>query len=104
MTNINIRIDDKVKNNAEKVFRALGLTPSAAINLFYVQVARTKSIPFELKIDDPNEETIKAIEEGDIIAKDGKKGYIDIESLKKALEEWKDYQLSFPVNLRRIIN
>ena len=63
MANINIRIDDTTKRNAEFVFNKLGLTPSAAINLFYVQVARTKSIPFELKADIPNEDTIQAIEE-----------------------------------------
>ncbi len=41
----------------------LGLTPTTAINLFYVQVARANSIPFELKLDVANETTIKAIEE-----------------------------------------
>ena len=63
MANINIRIDETTKKNAEYVFNKLGLTPSAAINLFYVQVARTNSIPFELKADIPNEETMQAINE-----------------------------------------
>ena len=63
MANINIRIDDKIKKNAETVFAKLGLTPTTAIVLFYNQVIRTNSIPFELKLDVPNETTIKAIEE-----------------------------------------
>ena len=63
MANINIRIDDNVKKNAERVFAELGLTPTTAIVLFYHQVIRTKSIPFELKTEIPNETTLKAIAE-----------------------------------------
>jgi DNA-damage-inducible protein J len=63
MANVNVRIDEGTKKRAEAVFEKLGLTPTTAINLFYVQVARTNSIPFELKLDVPNETTIKAIEE-----------------------------------------
>ena len=63
MANINIRIDDDIKKNAEYVFAKLGMTPTTAIVLFYNQVIRTNSIPFELKIDIPNEVTMKAIEE-----------------------------------------
>ena len=78
-------MDGVLKANAEKVFRGLGLTPSAAINLFYIQVARTNGIPFELKLDYPNQETIEAIKEADALAKNGEEGYKDMESLKKAL-------------------
>ena len=37
--------------------------------------------------NEPNKETIKAIEEANEIVNDGKEGYKDIESLKKALDE-----------------
>lgn len=63
MSNINVRIDADIKSKAEKIFSKLGLTPSAAINLFYNQVIRTKSIPFELKVEEPNRTTIKALAE-----------------------------------------
>lgn len=63
MANVNIRIDDKLKKEAETVFNELGLTPTSAITLFYKQVVRTYSIPFELKLDMPNKETIDAINE-----------------------------------------
>ena len=65
MANINVRIDDNIKRKAEDVFENIGLTPSAAINLFYVQVIRTKSIPFELRADIPNATTLAAMEEVD---------------------------------------
>ena len=63
MANINVRIDNEVKANAEAVFNKLGITPTAAISLFYNQVIRTNSIPFELKADVPNKTTLKAIKE-----------------------------------------
>ena len=69
MSNINIRIDSKIKANAEAVFEKLGLTPTTAITLFYNQVIRTNSIPFELKVDIPNETTMKAIQEVDEMEK-----------------------------------
>ena len=65
MANINVRIDDNIKRKAEDVFENIGLTPSAAFNLFYVQVIRTKSIPFELRADIPNATTLAAMEEVD---------------------------------------
>ena len=69
MANINIRIDNNTKKGAESVFEQLGLTPSTAINLFYKQVIRTNSIPFELKADIPNKTTLKAIAEIDEMEK-----------------------------------
>ena len=63
MANVNVRIDDELKKEAEIVFNELGLTPTTAITLFYKQVVRTYSIPFELKLDVPNKETIEAINE-----------------------------------------
>ena len=63
MANINIRIDDDVKAKAESIFKKLGLTPTTAINLFYHQVIRTNSIPFELKAEIPNKATMAAIRE-----------------------------------------
>ena len=87
MANINIRIDDKIKKNAESVFAKLGLTPTTAIVLFYNQVIRTNSIPFELKLDVPNETTLKAIDEVEKMDKKNKKAktYSTSEDLIKDL-------------------
>ena len=63
MANINIRIDNSIKSGAEAVFSKLGLTPTTAITLFYNQVIRTNSIPFELKAEEPNRTTLKAFKE-----------------------------------------
>ena len=85
MATLNVRIDENLKKQAEIVFEEVGLTTSSAINIFFKQVVRTNSIPFELVADVPNKATRKAIKEAEIIAKSGQ-GYSDMDSLKKALK------------------
>lgn len=51
MTQMNFRIDDDVKANAEKALKDMGLTISAAITMFLVKVGREKRIPFEITAD-----------------------------------------------------
>lgn len=51
MAQINFRIDEDVKNNAEKALKEMGLTMSAAINIFLVKVGRERRIPFEINAD-----------------------------------------------------
>lgn len=84
-TNLNIRIDKSVKENSEKVFEDLGLNMTTAINMFLRQVIRVNGIPFEIKGNTPNQETIEAMEESIRLANDNTKGYSNIEDLKKAL-------------------
>ena len=51
MANINIRIDNKLKGDAEAIFDNLGISMSTAVTMFLKQVVRTNGIPFELKAD-----------------------------------------------------
>ncbi len=51
-TIINLRVDDDLKNEAEKVFESIGLTTSAAILLYLKAVIREKRIPFSLVAND----------------------------------------------------
>ena len=48
-SNINIRIDDKLKKEAEKLFNDLGINMSSAINVFLKQSVREQKIPFEIR-------------------------------------------------------
>ena len=50
MANVNIRVDDVIKKQAEEIFSELGLSMSTATNIFYRQVVRTGGLPFELKL------------------------------------------------------
>ena len=69
-TNLNIRTDKDVKEKAEKIFNELGLNMTSAVNIFLRTAIRERGIPFELKLDVPNETTIAAIEEGRRMASD----------------------------------
>ena len=51
MAQISLRVDDEVKQNAEKTLNTIGLSMSAAITIFLKTVARENRIPFELSAD-----------------------------------------------------
>ena len=62
-TSMNIRMDADVKRQAQKIFSDMGMDTTTAINIFLRQVIRTHSIPFDIKTDIPNDDTLAAIEE-----------------------------------------
>lgn len=51
MTQVNFRIEEEVKNNAERALKEMGLTMSAVITMFLVKVGRERRIPFEINAD-----------------------------------------------------
>lgn len=51
MAQISFRVDDDVKRDAEQTLDEIGLSMSAAINIFLKKVARERRIPFELSAD-----------------------------------------------------
>lgn len=87
-TNLNIRTDKDVKEKAEKIFNELGLNMTSAVNIFLRTAIRERGIPFELKLDVPNETTIAAIEEGRKMDSDpSSPRYSNIDELRDALEK-----------------
>lgn len=52
-TNLNIRTDKDIKDQAEEIFNELGLNMTTAINMFLRTAIREHGIPFELKLDVP---------------------------------------------------
>ncbi len=82
-TNINIRMDKDVKNAAEKIFNELGLNMTTAINIFLRKAIQEQGIPFDVKLNIPNETTLKAIEEGKSLTSTA---FSNIDDLKKALD------------------
>lgn len=88
VTNLNIRTDKEIKDQAEQIFNELGLNMTTAVNMFLRTVIRENGIPFHLKLDVPNEVTAAAIEEGRRLASDRSvKGYSSMDALRAALEE-----------------
>lgn len=81
-TNVSIRMDPELKKQADALFNALGMNLSTAFNIFVRQSLREGGIPFEIKLENPNKETIAAMIEAERIAKDpAVKGYSDLDEL-----------------------
>ena len=86
-TNLNIRTDKDIKEQAEEIFNELGLNMTTAINIFLRTAIREHGIPFELKLDVPNETTAAAIAEGRKLTDDpSAPRYSSMDELKAALE------------------
>ena len=61
--NLTLRIDPELKMQASELFNALGMDLSTATGIFFRQALRCHGLPFEVKLDDPNEISIKATED-----------------------------------------
>ena len=81
-TNISIRMDAELKAAADALFDELGLSLSAAFNIFVRQCIREGGIPFKITKGKPNAKTIAAMLEAERIAKDPNvKHYTDLDEL-----------------------
>ena len=69
-TNLSIRIDKELKEQAEQLFSELGMNMTTAFNIFVRQAVRQRKIPFEISLNVPNAETIAAIEEANKLSRD----------------------------------
>jgi len=76
-TLVNISMDENVKKNMERLCNKLGITISAAFNIFARKMIRENGIPFEVSADpffsEGNmkaiDESIKQLEEGKVVIK-----------------------------------
>ena len=86
-TNLNIRTDKAVKDQAEAIFNELGLNMTTAVNMFLKTVIRQNGITLDLRLDVPNETTASAIEEGRKLMNDpSAPRYSSMDELKTALK------------------
>ena len=87
--NVNIRMDENLKQEFDWLCTELGLNMTTAFNLFARTVVRQHKIPFEIALDHPvpNAETLEAIEEVKRMEKDPKlgKSYTDVDKMIKEL-------------------
>ncbi|MBQ8418103.1 MAG: type II toxin-antitoxin system RelB/DinJ family antitoxin [Phascolarctobacterium sp.] len=61
--NVNIRMDAELKNNLDQLCNELGMTISTAVTIFAKAMVRRGGIPFDVRIDVPNKETLEAFQE-----------------------------------------
>ena len=88
-TTYSVRVDNAVKDEASKVAAFYGFDLASVTRAFWSQMARTKSIPLTLSSEEPNAESLAAIQETeDLIAQHraGKRaGYDDANAMFAAL-------------------
>ncbi len=63
MTNFSMKIDKELKEEATELFEEFGMSLSTAVRIFLKQAVRQQQMPFPIKENIPNDETIKAIED-----------------------------------------
>lgn len=86
-SNMNIRMDKEVKEQAQRIFAELGMDMTTAVNVFLRQAIRYNGFPFDVRINTPNDETIAAIQEVQQMKKDPTIGktYSDVDEMMKEL-------------------
>lgn len=87
LAKINVNTDPETKQEAEKIFEAIGMNMTTAINVFLKKAIQYKGIPFDVCVETPNEVTVAAIKDGDRILNDPERvSYKNVEELKAALD------------------
>lgn len=86
-TSVTIRTTKEVKQEAQALFDSLGMDMATAINVFLRQAIHYRGLPFTVKLDEPNEETLEAIEEVQQMKKNPSlgKSYTDVDEMMKEL-------------------
>ena len=86
-TSVSFRVDQELKDKAVALFDQLGLSLSAAIQVFLRQAVREGGLPFEVTTRVPTDTTIAAMLEAERISKDLEAASYDtVEELLKNLK------------------
>lgn len=65
---INVRTEPELKAEVEALYKGMGVSLSDAINMFLYKSLDYRGLPFELRREIPNTETLAAMREADDIA------------------------------------
>ena len=86
-TNFSDRMDSDIKKQCESLYCELGMNLTTAINVFLRQSLRVGGFPFDVRLDQPNKETISTMLEAERIAHDPNvKHHFDVEEALRELE------------------
>ena len=86
--NFTVRLDARVKDDAEKLFADLGMTLSGALNIFLHQALIVQGLPFEVRKKHPNQTTLAAMREAKRLLDDPQaKRFSSVEELMEDLEK-----------------
>ncbi len=80
--NMTLRVEPELKAQAAALFKSLGMDLSTATGIFYRQALRCHGLPFEVKMDTPNETTYAAM----VSAEKGEDMYGPFNSVAELME------------------
>ena len=84
MAQISFRVDDEIKKKAERTFDDIGISMSAAINIYLKTVVRENRIPFELSADPfYSDENMSRLRESIRQVRDGEKKLTEHEIIEE---------------------
>ena len=85
-TTLQVRLDKKTKDTAQKTLKSMGLDMSSGVKLFLTQVVHTGSIPFRIHTADalPEDAKQKMVRESNAALKKGKR-YVSVEELHDSM-------------------
>jgi DNA-damage-inducible protein J len=85
---IQIRVDNKLKQEADELFSDLGFDTPTAIRIFLNHAIKQRGLPFKVGHAVPNSETISAMCEAERIGRDQNvKSYTDVDIMMRELLE-----------------
>lgn len=90
-SNLCVRIEPSVKQEAEEILATLGISASSAITMFYKQIILKKGLPFSVRV--PNKPIAMGSLSEEELAKEIHKGLDDIENgrtepIEKVLDDF----------------
>lgn len=86
---INVQVNKQDKEQATNILKDLGLNMSTFINMALKQVIKKDGLPFEVANPRPSKELLDALEEGEQIIKEVRKGkragYNNVNEMMRAI-------------------
>lgn len=86
-TNFSVRLDNDLKKQCEALYGELGINLTTAINVFLRKSLSVGGFPFDVRIDEPNKETLLAFLEAEKILKDPNAKGLDVEDALMELKK-----------------
>lgn len=68
--NFSVRLDNDLKKQSEAMYNELGINLTTAINVFLRKSLSVGGFPFDVRLEEPNKETLLALLEAEKISKD----------------------------------
>lgn len=78
MAQLNLRLDDDLKEESAKFFKEIGMDLSTGIKIYLTKVVKEQAIPFALSLDqDDLSQALKEMEDGNYKTFNNKKELLD---------------------------